>query len=964
MKRLLLFLLLLALGIGALRFAIGDEPAPSPVPSGENPNVRPPRDQGVPVQHGGRNAAVTVSGPLQLTRWRDVPLADGSIRKDEVFVLQAADSRPVEQGLQQLDRTVAELFDGGQPIATITASLAFVQLRPDANGRLSIDEGKDVDARDVVVVGAPGSRLEGLRLELGNARIRIEDDEVHLTTARDQPVNAMFAGDSPIALRGRGAQALLPRSRAAALRRADVEILKDPVLVTAGIEVRARGRLHYSEDLDSGDGRLSLDDDVVFTTERADAALFGFGNRRTVSERPAGPATARGDQFLSWLHRTRTGTSWQQMALTGAPAVVGLAGLRIRTPRLSVQPGPLGEPFLITAHGGESVVEQTELRPGSRIDDVLIGRAARRLHIVRCADHAGALHRAFGFPRWSMRPFEELQFLAGEGPSQLTSGARSLVAGSGVRVWRRDGAEGGIVCGLGETSVRLPTTAKSPELLAECNDGFTLVVDQTTERLQLGHPGPQPAGQHRYRVRHGGAVLDGAGACAVERTAARTRLHLLAPTASTMLDWPLHGLVLRHVHELRAELAGEELEALDAAGWPLDLSLVGVGEQTTARAPRLLQVGPRSLRLLPVDPAAPLRWAGLVPKDGEPLLRHALGARNNDPPHRLEVRGPCIDVHHAGGPSVLIDAIQVGDDLPRVHAHVGGGGTAADTTIACAAQRLRVLPFLFAPEAQHWLQRDASGALGWLAFRSSGRPWLLVDNPADFVLEDPRHGRIEGIGRTLLVSQGGRAALFVGDAASLQPAEVRRTRDERTVTLRGARVRAFDDAGSRLQALGRFADREEFVPPTLTLRSAQRTGLLSNMRAISQGDIEVLPDAIVFGGPVQVQSIGAGDDPEARGLDITSEQLHMRRQLDNGEISVVTGAGVAMQWAGVRARSADVELDLRRNRLVATDPEEAVLTLADGREVRSPRVEFDYRTMALRTSRGRVRQPGTAEGPR
>jgi hypothetical protein len=971
MKRLLLFLLLLALGIGALRLAIGDEPAPAPVPRSDGPGVRQPRDQGVPLQHGGRSAAVTVSGPLQLTRWRDVRLADGSIRKDEVFVLQAADSRPVEQGLQQLDRTDVELFDDGRPMATITATQAFVQLRPDANGKLSIDEGKDVDARDVVVVGEPGSRLEGLRLELGNARIRIEDDEVHLTTPRDQPVAATLAGDSPITLRGRGAQALLPRSRGAALRRADVEILQDPVLVADGVDVRARGRLLYSEELDTGDVRLTLDDEVVFAAQRADAALAGFGGRRAEGGRAAAPAWAQGDQFLGWLHRARAGTgqhggarariSWQQMLLTGSPAVVELAGLRVRTPRLGVQPGALGDPFLVTAHGGESIVEQLELRPGSRLDDVLVGRAARRLHVVRTADHVGALHRAYGFPRWSMRPFEELQLVIGEGPVHLSSGARSLATSSGVRLWRRDGVDGGILRGLGEASVRLPATAKSAELLANGNDGFTLVVDPTAERLRLGPSGGEPAAHHRYEVRYAGAVLRGSGACDLERAAPHTRIHLLAPTATTTLEWPRHGLELRGAHELRAELLGEELAALDAAGWPLDLAIVRAGEQATAKAPRLLQTGPQSLRLLPADPAVPQRWSGLPPTEREPLLRHVVAARGHRAAHRLEVRGPCIDVHHVGGSNVLVDATQVGDELPRVHAHVGSSGDAADTTIACAARRLRVLPFLVAPEAQGWLHRDVGAAMAWLGFRSFGQPWLLVDDPVDFALEDPRHGRVEGIGRTLLVSQGGQAALFVGDAASLQPAEVRRTRDGRTVTLRGARVRAFDDKGSRLQALGTFADRDEFLPPTLTLRSPQRTGLLSNMRATCQGDIDVLPDAIIYGGPVRAVSIGADDAPDARGLDIAAKQLHMRRLIDNGEIALVTGAGVDVQWADVHARSADVELDLRRSRIVASDPEEAVVTLADGREVRSPRVEFDYRTMALRTSRGRVRQPGTAE---
>src|SRR6185295_5533391 len=102
-------------------------------------------------------------------------------------------------------------------------------LRQDATGKASLDEGKDIDLRDAVLVGAPGSRLAGLRLELATARVRIESDEVQLTTPREEQVLVRLDGERQLTLRGRGAQALLPRNRDGALRRADVEILQDPV---------------------------------------------------------------------------------------------------------------------------------------------------------------------------------------------------------------------------------------------------------------------------------------------------------------------------------------------------------------------------------------------------------------------------------------------------------------------------------------------------------------------------------------------------------------------------------------------------------------------------------------------------------------------------------------------------------------------------------------------------------------
>jgi len=980
MKRLLAFLLLLALGFGALVLALGDD-AIVKEPSPRDDAPREPTTPGVPVQQGSIGGSVTLGGEVGLPLWRDVPQADGSIRSEEVLVLRARDSRLVDQGRQQLDDVRTELFDDGVLAATITARQAFVQLRTDRNGRLSLEEGKDVDGRDVVVVGAPSSRLAGLRLELGNARLRIENDEIVLTTPRDQPVTMVFEGEQPITLRGRGAQAQLPRGKNSARRRADVEILRDPVLTTQGLEVRASGRMHFVEDLDTGAGRLTLDDDVVFTVQRADVALLG--SARAKAGRDA-PATVRGDQFIGWLLRAPGGErkggtsrgSWQQLVLTGAPAIAEIAGLRIRTPRVTVQPGALGDAFLLTAHGGESVVEQTERRPGSKFDDLLVGRGARRVHVVRAAEHVGAFHRAFGFPRWSMRPFEDLQLVVAEGAAALAGGGRRVDASDGVRIWRRDGSEHAVVRGLGAVRVHLPATPREPELTATGNDGFLLTSDAEGEtdadgtrtellRLQLGPPETAATWrQHAYEVRHGDATLRGTGSCSAERAGERLRLHLRGPEATTVAAWPTRGLVLKGVHELHAELVGEDLVAMDAAGWPVDLLLRRDGEHAQAQGPRVVQIGPRSLRLLPADAAAPGRWAGLADTDREPLLRYEQRARGAEPAQRVEVRGPSIDVHHVGARDVLVDALQVGDALPRVHAHVGQSSTRTDTTVVCSARRLRVLPFLLPPEMRGWLTGQAGGALPTVAFRTLGAPWLLVDDVADFELEDARQGHVAGAGRRLLVSHGGRAALFVGDPESLTPAEVRRTHGGRVVTMRGARVRAFEDDGARLQALGTFEDRSEFVPPTLTLRTPQRAGLLSNMQASCRGDIEVLADAITFGGPVTMHTLDRDGAVDPRGMRIDARVLRMGRHAESGDVVLVTGADVVLDWPRLRARCADVEMDLRRHVVLAVDPAEAVVTLPDGREVRSPRIEFDYETLALRTSRGRVSEPTLAEGGR
>jgi hypothetical protein len=188
-KRLLLFLALLALGFVALRLAIGDEQALSVDAAGRGPGGREPErstaapSAAVPVQQGSVGAGVTLQGSLDLPHRKTVVQPDGSRRAEVVFVVKAADSRPLSSGVQQLDRVELLLFDRGAPAATLHAAQAFVVLQRDAAGNPTFAEGKDIDLRDVVMTSAPGSRLEGLRLELATAKVAVGEAEVKLTTA-------------------------------------------------------------------------------------------------------------------------------------------------------------------------------------------------------------------------------------------------------------------------------------------------------------------------------------------------------------------------------------------------------------------------------------------------------------------------------------------------------------------------------------------------------------------------------------------------------------------------------------------------------------------------------------------------------------------------------------------------------------------------------------------------------------
>jgi hypothetical protein len=1044
-KRLVAFLLLLGLGIVALRFAIGDEllgPGANAATNGQatdQPSSRttdqtrpePERSStgGVQIRQGNLGGTLSGSGQTHFVKWRNIDEGGGRIRKEEAFVLDAADSKPVGEGLQQLDRIVVRVFDEGKHVATVNSRQAFVQLRPDATGTPSFDESKDLDLRDVVLTGEPGGRFAGLRLELGDAKVVIADDAIDLTTTTQQPVRITMAGERDVTLRGRGAIAHLPRTRDAAdTGAADVQILSEPVLETDGLVATARGKLHFREDVATGTSRVTLDQQVEL--ELADGQLqWATPGRRsdetasdaTAKARPAtgrpatGPAKARGDRFVGWLVRSRTtdadgrqrrSAQWRQLVLTGAPAVVELAEARLTTPRLTALPGLFGEPFLITAHGGESRFEQLMLRPGSKQKELTTGSAAQRLHLARPGQLAGAAHSSFGFPRWSLRALDELQVVVGEGAARLDSGRRTIVASDGVRIIGRDGGDKGdaaTVRGFGTVAFTdRAETAKDEELVATGSDGFVGFSTPRGERLVLG-PVPDPSRPgatkpHEFDVRHGDARLHGLGTCTVERDyvagdpeelpattgqpagskprrVEHTRLVVHSPDASVIVQEPSQGLELRGVHRLTAELVATDsddgkpgrptLQALDAAGWPLAVRIDGKDETAQARAPRVVQIGPASFRLLPPDDATPAMWSRLAAKDRLPTL-HRTGAGNDRiGAQAVDLHGPQIDLHHVGGRAVMIDAVAVGDEQPHVFARIApvdGEATREATTIATSAQRLRLLPFLVSPGARRWHSFAAGGVLADVMCHIAGSAWLVADRVDSFELDDHEQGHVTGSGHRLLISEGARTALFVGDPDQLVPARIERRHEGRVAMLQGARVRYFDAGDDdRLQALGSFAHRSTFLAPTITLHDPGRTGLLAHMRATCRGNIEVRRADVEFSGPVVTQGLRADGSDDPDGPRIDARELAMKRDPKTGALVEMTAEDVTIDWTRLDARCAEVTLDLVRSRCIAKDRREAVITLGSGLEVRAPRIEVDWESMAVQAAGARFAQRALGE---
>ncbi|MGC6487796.1 MAG: hypothetical protein ACON4Z_09145 [Planctomycetota bacterium] len=969
MKRVVAFLALLAVGLVALKLAIGDDVAVRAETDQARARKRdraqdaPP---GVRVDNGKIQTTVSQSGKLVYPRRREVDVGGGAIRKETVYVLRAEDSRPIGDGLQQLTDVRLELFDDNRHAATVRASRAFLELGRDKNGQPRLEEQKEVDLRDAVVTGEPGGRLEGMRLKLGDAKVNVGEDEIQLTTAANQPVSLRLEGDRPATLTGRGARTRLPRSKDSNLRQLSVTILTDPLLEAADLKVRAAGRLNYVEDLGTGVARVTLDEDVELDLERGAIALPGA----RAEDAGAGPSRARGNQFLGWLLRSqdqpvagvevganRGRLIWQRLRLVGAPATIDLPGVHVSTPKVTVRPGPLGDPYVVTAHGGASRVEQATLGSARSDSATLVGRSPRRIHLVRPGDSVGALHRAVGFPRWTTRSFEAQQVVVFTGRAELVGGARTLRASDGIVVSRRSDTQSGVVRGEGEIELvqaGAPATAARsarPALVATGSDGLVLTVTDTAERARLG-PARSDADPrwraHRYELRHGDVRVEGRGACDVVRAGDRTDLDLRAPFDEIAARFARQETELRSVRTLAATLVGDQLAAMDVAGLPVQATFARAGERLVARAPRILQTGPRSLRLLPNAVDAP-PWNELPEVERTPRLKRtwsAPGAAASS--YQVEVRGPRVDLHHAGGRAALVDARGDREQPAQIYAVVPQTGSAEPATVRSTADRLRVLPFVVTPEAAgaHF---GGGGAMSGLATRGLSRPWLLVDDVHAFELDDELQGHVEGDAHRLLISQGNAAALFVGDPDELSPAVVRRTHEGRDVELRGARVRVRNEGQIQLSALGAFDGRSARISPAMTLHESGDRGLLSHMSATCRGDIHVDPDAVRFTGPVEAAGLTPAGAFDPDGLRIDARSLVMNRQLQSGLIARVEGQDVHVDWTQLRAQAAKVALDLLRETCVASDPAAAVVTTPDGRELRARDISVNYQTWEVST---------------
>ncbi|MFO1076589.1 MAG: hypothetical protein U1E73_02565 [Planctomycetota bacterium] len=950
MKRLLVFVLLLGIGFLVLQQVLGDEVLVTANTTPEPVQKQQPDTSATTIvsSRGGLGVGVEGRGELTVPRTRLVPQPDGTSKRETVFELHARDSRPLREGLQQLDDVTVTLFDRGVASAVLTATQATLELGRDGNGNPAIGENKDIDLRNAVLSALPGTRLDGLRLELDRARVHVEDEELLIQTpAPDDPVLVTFAGARSGTLVGKGLQARLPRDRNGALQRIDVDVLADPVLTTAAAVLRAKGRLHYAEDTRTGTGEVSLIDDVELSLDQS------------------GGVRVHGDHVLGWLLRSRVGGhaqgDWRLLRLSGSPATIAVGDLTVTTPQVAVLPGPTGEPYWVRASGGASTfaLARNALHPDR---PELRGSSPRAIRLHLAGAGLGTAHRAFGFPQWTIAPLAQLRTVTLEGASWLDDGDRHVEAARGLDVHQLDErGEGVIAVGRGAVRVEQRRTAEFPAFTATGSDGFVLRRGAARDHLDLGPPRDDvPDGawrRHTYEVHQGDLVASGRGACALDRRDGRAIVTLRAPDREIVVRLAHDDVRLEQVRWLEAELVGEGIGALAAAGPPAKVTYVARGETSTATAPRLEQTSHASFVLLPADPERAELWADLPPADALPRLAREAAATPSRGHQVAATTAPRIDVTHLGHGRVFVDARSVGDVLAHTTAAIADPTGKATTTIAFDAERLRAMPFALPPAilAAH----TAGMGQALLPPLALADPWLIGERVANAVVVDPEAGTFTGQAHRFVLSAGAESGLLLGDSRTLTPATVQLRSASRTVVARGAQVRVQRGQDALLEALRSFPGRSVFVLPEIELHEASGDGLFAHMVATCDGDIRLLSEEVWFGGPVEGHTLAADGSTPADGLGIVAQVLRMqlrghRADPRQGYIKSITGKDASMTWTRCSAQCAEISLDADRHVLTARDPVAARVVLANGYEVAGRQVVVDWQTLACDVSEGRL----------
>ncbi|MEC7585031.1 MAG: hypothetical protein VYE77_11995 [Planctomycetota bacterium] len=954
MKQFLLLIALIGGGFLGLHLALGGETLATTGPTRPEkaPEQAPSVSSPVRINQGQNTVGLQINGGFRLRQKRSVPTATGS-RNETVYDLECQDCTPMNDGRHRLEDVTVEIFDHGVHTMRLTARQALVEIQEDDRGQRSLREDKELALADAILESVPGSKIGPIRIAVGNVRSTIEEKTVSLKTIDDdQVVTVVVGGDRSGTLRGRGLQAMLPKTRGDGPDRLDLVINREPVIESEDLTVRATGVLRYSEFMQSGAALLNVDRDVEVELNRGSA--LGQSNTSDSGQR----FIVRGDELRAWLQRSQKeggqtsdgSLVWNLLRVTGSPASAQGDGFDLQSPRLTMAPGPSGKPFVITADGGQTDLRQIDAN-GRGLGAF---QSAHPVHLVRPNEWLGAVHRSFGFPGFALGPLNDLEVVVFEGASQLDSvDGVELTADRGLHVYRfqPDDPESDLVAkGFGQVTIANGEGAE--RIVAEGSSGFRMYRSAQGDQLVLGSP--DPAAEQTFQLERDGLRLSGRGACQLQRNGeADLQLSAASSTNEITGDFGEEYGTFQGAGELDVHVSGDKVLAMTATGPDMQALLRWGERDLSVSAPRIEQLAENAWRLQ---------------GDSERPSRLQRPATSTEPSGDLEAER--IDLFRVGDKSAVIDAHAGADGVARLVTEIlePGNPDANAEPIVVTAQRLQLLPFAVGPSGILEQLTGLPQSLSETVTTTVATPWLLARGSVVVVSDNPTHGELQGEGSLLTIATGSRSTLLVGDAASGSPASIRSRRaDGTSVHARGAALRLFGPRGSYLSVLTAAPGDGEFLPPQVTFRDSEAgpDDPMANLLGECQGEIQVLPDTVLFQGPVSAHSLLRDGSRNPEGMHIQANTLTMTRDVDSGEVVMVNGTGgVVLDWPQrhVWADSEQLELDLRWQRCIAQDPESAELRLEGGVTYLSRRLEVYYETSVVTSDGGRIVQRAGAAG--
>lgn len=954
MKQLLLLIALIGCGFFGLHLALGGETLATTGPARQNKATQqaPPVSSPVRINQGQNTVGLQINGGFRLRQKRSIPTADGS-RNETVYDLECQDCTPINDGRHRLEDVTVELFDQGVHTMRLSARQALVEIHEDDQGQRSLRENKELALADAVLESVPGSKIGPIRISVGNVRSTIGEKTVSLQTIDDnQEVTVDVGGERSGTLRGRGLRAVLPKTRGEGPGRLDLVINRDPVIESDDLTIRANGVLRYVEFMQSGAALLNVDRDVRVDLERSSA--MGQANTTDSGQR----FVVRGDQLRAWLQRSRQegarttdgSLTWSLLRVTGSRASAQGDGIDLRSPRLTMAPGPGGKPFVISADGGQSDLRQIG-EDGRGLGSF---QSSRPIHLVRPNEWIGAVHRSFGFPGFALGPLNDLEIVVFEGASQLDSvDGVELTAERGLHVYRlrpEDPASDLVAQGFGQVTITSGTGAE--RIIAEGSSGFRMHRSAHGDELVLGSA--DPAAAQTFNLKRGELQLTGRGTCQLLRTGDdNLQLSTASSTNEIAGDFGAEYGDFQGARELDVHISGEKILAMTASGPDMQAVLRWGERDLSVSSPRIEQLAENAWRLQG-DSTRPAR-----------LQRPATQEEPSG-----ELQADRIDLFRVAAKSAVIDAHAGPGGVARLVTQILEPGSPADTAepIVVTAQRLQLLPFAVGPPAVLQQVTGLPRSVTETVTRTMATPWLLARGSVVVVSDNPTHGELQGEGSLLTISTGSRSTLLVGDTAEGTPASIRSRRaDGSSVHAMGAALRLFGPKGSYLSVLTKAPGNDEFFPPQITFRDSKANpdDPMANLVGDCQGEIQVLPDTVLFHGPVNAHSLLGDGARNPEGMHIQANTLTMTRDIDTGEVQKVNGTGgVLLDWPQrqVWANSEQLELDLRWQRCIAEDPESAELRLEGGITYLSRRLEVYYETSVVSSDGGRIVQRAGAAG--